>query len=281
MRKHDQTGYGFKNGQLVHVSEVPRGLACGCICASCHLELIAKKGTKRKHHFAHKINSHCDGGVETTLHLLAKEIFQEINQFTIPAYHFHKEKKIKSGIEISHDKLVVKGGEISIDEAHIECVAQGFTPDIVVTSNRKKLLIEIAVTHLVDRKKMRHIRKYGLPAIEIRLDWNDALLTKSELSKKLRVDVECKHWLFHPSQKEAEAEFFAKLRNAIRAMKKPRLDTPIQSVDRPAKWIPTENATGYDWLAFEKAGKEFFRKHGRWPSMDECLRLWPWMRKPS
>lgn len=278
MEKRGQTGYGFRNGRLVHVSEVPRGQLCGCTCVSCHLGLIAKKGPKRKHHFAHRSYSLCDGGIETTLHLLAKEIFQEIDQFSIPTYNFHRERKTKVGTTISHDKLVARGGNVKVDEVNIECAAQGFIPDIVVTSNNKKLLIEVAVTHLVDRNKMRHIRKHGLPAIEIRLDWSDALLTKAELSKKLILDVNCKHWLFHPFQKEAEAEFFAKLRNAIRFKKRVPLDTPLQNVNRP-KWAPAQYGVGHDWVAFDRVGNEFFRIHGRWPSVDECLRLWPWMRK--
>ncbi len=273
-----QTGYALKANRLVHVSDVPRGQLCGCTCVSCHLDLIAKKGAKRRHHFAHKSNSLCDGGIETALHLLAKEIFQQIDQFSIPTYNFHMERKTKSGINIIHDQLVAKGGDVSVDEVSIECAVSGFVPDIVIASRDRKLLIEVAVTHQVDKSKMSQIRKYGFPAIEIRLPKSDALLTRAELEEKLRFDVDCKHWLFHPLQKDAEAQFFAKFRSAIRDNRKESSISPTDANKRP-KWIPAIGSTENDRVAFDKAGSEFFRKHDRWPSMDECLRLWPWMRK--
>ncbi len=278
MKDNDQIGYALKDGQLVHISEVPRGLACTCFCVACNSKLIARKGSKRKHHFAHTFNSHCDGGIETTLHRLAKEIFLGIDQFVIPSYNFHMERKTKSGEKISHDKLVANGGNVAIDSVGIESAALGFIPDIVITSNHKKLLVEIAVTHLVDRNKMRRIRKFGFPTIEIRLNRSDALLSKAELTEKLQTDAKCKIWLFHPLQKEAEAEFYAQFRNAIRFKKKAPLDSPTQPVERP-KWIPAQYVSGHDRDAFDRAGDEFFRKHGRYPSIEECLQLWPWMRK--
>ena len=36
------TGWGSRNGKAVHVSEVSRGLACGCVCPGCGAQLVAK-----------------------------------------------------------------------------------------------------------------------------------------------------------------------------------------------------------------------------------------------
>lgn len=47
------SGYGIKDGNLVHISDVPRGLACACVCVDCGKPLLARKGNKRREHFAH------------------------------------------------------------------------------------------------------------------------------------------------------------------------------------------------------------------------------------
>jgi hypothetical protein len=64
-------------GTLVHVSDVPRGKACGCRCAACDHPMVARKGAIRVHHFAHVHEVKCVGAVETVLHGLAKENLTE------------------------------------------------------------------------------------------------------------------------------------------------------------------------------------------------------------
>lgn len=56
--------YAQKNEKLVHVSEVERGLKCGCVCPACGEVLIARKGNKVVHHFAHKSTIECQYGYQ-------------------------------------------------------------------------------------------------------------------------------------------------------------------------------------------------------------------------
>jgi len=62
----------------IHISKVKRGLDCECICPDCKEPLLARHGEIMIHHFAHH-NPSRDGasggcGVETIIHLMAKEI---------------------------------------------------------------------------------------------------------------------------------------------------------------------------------------------------------------
>lgn len=45
--------WGESAERMLHISEVPSGLACGCRCPECHERLVARKGTKQAHNFAH------------------------------------------------------------------------------------------------------------------------------------------------------------------------------------------------------------------------------------
>lgn len=65
------------DGKLVYVDDVPNGNKCGCFCPACKEPLMAKKGEKRRHHFAHQSETECEHAYESMLHLLAKEKIRE------------------------------------------------------------------------------------------------------------------------------------------------------------------------------------------------------------
>lgn len=41
--------YALRHNEIVHISEVKRGLACNCTCPACHARLVAKKEVKGLH----------------------------------------------------------------------------------------------------------------------------------------------------------------------------------------------------------------------------------------
>ncbi|WHY77279.1 competence protein CoiA family protein [Neobacillus sp. WH10] len=73
--------YGLKDGKLVHISDVEKGLKCECVCPACNHPLIARKGEKTAHHFAHYNGSECAKSVETALHSISpsKYLFKANN----------------------------------------------------------------------------------------------------------------------------------------------------------------------------------------------------------
>ncbi len=77
------------DGEVVHISEVKRGLQCGCICSAYKAPLVAKKGEIRQHHFAHAKGEECEHAVETSLHLAAKDILDKRREIVLPAVEVH------------------------------------------------------------------------------------------------------------------------------------------------------------------------------------------------
>jgi competence CoiA-like predicted nuclease len=51
----------------------------------CNIKVQPKKGEVRQNHFAHKCGSNCYG-LETSLHLMAKEAFLSMKTFRLPIY---------------------------------------------------------------------------------------------------------------------------------------------------------------------------------------------------
>lgn len=69
--------YALKDSVITSISNVESGLKCGCVCPACGEPIIAKKGTKMMHHFAHHAGHNCEYGYESSLHLAAKDILSK------------------------------------------------------------------------------------------------------------------------------------------------------------------------------------------------------------
>jgi hypothetical protein len=64
--------YAIRNGELIHISKVTSGKQNDCLCPECNQPLIAKKGNKVTHHFAHEREAICN--LESALHKVAKNL---------------------------------------------------------------------------------------------------------------------------------------------------------------------------------------------------------------
>lgn len=156
-----------KNGNIVKIEDAIKGLACGCFCPVCKQPLIAKKGEKNAFHFAHKSQSFtCEHGYQSALHLLAKELFNEI-EFLI-FIKDHKPVRYK------------------IDSVEVENRLDDIIPDLLITCDGKKFIVEIFVTHAVDEIKKQKIKDMKISAIEIDLSRFHKEMISSE---KLKIEL--------------------------------------------------------------------------------------------
>ncbi len=164
--------YGLKDGEIVTINDVASGLACGCVCPACKKALVARKGKIKVHHFAHYQADDCGGGLETALHLMAKEVIAQSETFTTPEVYILKNRyRIKDATEIQIERVTLESrmGEL--------------IPDIVIETNGKKLLIEIVVTNRVSNSKWQRIQSENLPTLvfyvkKLFLDVEDCPLEK-------------------------------------------------------------------------------------------------------
>lgn len=77
--------FGLKNGKLVNVDQVDRGLACGCACPACNGQLIARKGEIRIHHFAHFGIPPCGEALAFSIRAAIAQILNSRPPFSLPA----------------------------------------------------------------------------------------------------------------------------------------------------------------------------------------------------
>lgn len=194
--------FGLKGGILVHISEVPQGAACGCVCPCCKAPLLARKGSIKIHHFAHKKGADCEKSVETALHLASKQILEEHKGINLPAVQIDLET-YRDPIPVSPERA------FRLDEVRAEKRTGDIVPDILAYSGGVPLLIEIRVTHEVDKAKAAKIRKLGISAIEIDLSSFCRNFTREELAEAVIRQTDNKKWVFNAKSAKYKKQLLA------------------------------------------------------------------------
>jgi hypothetical protein len=168
--------------RIVGVDQVPNGLACECECTECGHLLVAAQGDVNRHHFRHYADdtwsSHCGGGQETALHLLAKTIVMEAASIQLP-------------------------GEIrDITAAELEPTMGDVRPDVLIHTPQGDVAIEIAVEHRTGDVKIARLAGMNLAAVEIDISvYRGALLSSEEL-KEVVLSTAARRWLKPRKERE-------------------------------------------------------------------------------
>ncbi len=192
--------YAQKNGKLVHVSEVENGLKCGCVCPACGEVLIARKGNKVAHHFAHKSTIECQYGYQTSLHMVAKKIISEYRRISVP------ELSLKFP-EIYKEELIEKERILNVSEVVLEKKVNDIIPDIILLTDIGQIIVEIYVTHEVDSEKKKKIKRLGIPAIEINLSEFERNICEEDLREILIDKNDSKKWIYNGKREETYKKF--------------------------------------------------------------------------
>ena len=203
MEKQLNLIYAIKDNSIISISEVESGLKCGCVCPACGEQLVAKKGKKMKHHFAHYSGKTCSYGYETSLHLAAKDILSKAKRITVPSVFVHFPDSYKQ------DELIYEAKEIEIDSVELEKQFGSIIPDVVVHAGGKAFFVEFFVTHCIDEVKLEKLRKARISTIEIDLSKMTSTISVEELSKILLDDSNEKYWKYNKLSDEYLKRFIS------------------------------------------------------------------------
>ena len=185
--------YALKDGQITSIADVESGLRCGCTCPACGEPLVAKKGSKVMHHFAHHTRHNCEYGYESSLHLAAKDILSKARKMVIPSVQLQFPGSYKT-------ELISQETEIPIHHVELEQWFGDIIPDIVVYSGKRYFFVEIFVTHPVDDGKLSKLKKANISTIEIDLSKLDRMISPEELKDILLQGNESKKWIYNAAK---------------------------------------------------------------------------------
>lgn len=207
--------FGERNNNIIHIDDIipsENGLKCNCVCPNCREKLIAKTlGKKNKKCFSHIGNSNCVGSLETVMHKFAKEVIEKEKKIKIPKLIYKRYVQIDEDVEdyTFENHQIVAEQLIECDKVVLEQYLSefDFKPDIVIYKNNIPLIVEVAVTHSIDKEKKKKIIKSGISTIEIYLNKNEIFkLSKDELANKIINDVNNKKWIFNRLEKNKKKQ---------------------------------------------------------------------------
>lgn len=171
------------------------GLACELNCPACDGPLIAYLRTTRKRkHFGHHSRGECRYAYETALHVYAKQLIEQHAALTLPPV-------VTGSGKVLHRQTDTRFDSVSLEKRFHEIV-----PDITAIKRDRRLLVEIAVTHPCEERKLRVLAQRQVAAVEIdlsgyRFSVDPELLDDAILSSAPR------KWVHHPAiESENRAE---------------------------------------------------------------------------
>ena len=180
--------------RLVHISEIipsESGLRCRCVCPSCGVRLQAKLPKTRKDftpRFAHHRGDECEYAVETALHLKAKEIIEEEKQLHLPSVIASYEHLTKE---------VTKARMVTFDYVILEHRVDDIRPDILAYKHQRPLMIEVKVTHGIDKVKYAKIVKLDISTLEIDLSSVESTFDPDWLRNQIIHATDNKQWVYN------------------------------------------------------------------------------------
>lgn len=193
--------FALRAGRLIDITEAASGLACDCRCPGCGAVVVARKGKRRAHHFAHARGAVCANALESALHRLAKEILEKERKIRLPAV----------GVT-GHPEWRLGATSFAYQRVYVEKRLRGLRPDLLVEGGGRPLLVEVAVTHRSGWDKVRQLHRQNLAAVEVDLGrWvrereaGGLPVTREAVRRVLVEGVACKSWLFHPRKNFLEA----------------------------------------------------------------------------
>ena len=201
--------YGAREGKLLHISEVPRGLACGCVCPACGDRLVARQGSLREHHFAHAAGNDCRTAVETALHLAAKEILASRKEIVLPSveiqFHFHSYSD-------SGDKslTIAPEGRYQLTSVALERRFANIVPDVLAHVKKRPLLIEVRVTHGIEAQKLERIHSLDMSTVEVDLSAAPRDLPWKDLEELVVESGTHKRWIHNAVAEQRRRLILAK-----------------------------------------------------------------------
>ncbi len=220
----------LSDGQLVEAGDVVAGRGCNCVCPSCGLGVVAKKGDVNEWHFAH------DGHSEAIPHSLCEvSFFSCCRQFVTDTVCRSPGLSIKTPDYVVEEK---RHGFSTVGLKDFAARESVIKPSNLSKDSRYDLVAHIAChtifIHLSypDRKlpDLPTQGPEGVLSIDLEFIARQYKEIKSqpELLRRLTMlmfeqETDCKRWLYHPRE------------IGVRARLRKRLETEVPELDQAAQ----------------------------------------------
>ncbi|MDA0152317.1 competence protein CoiA family protein [Vibrio sp. Makdt] len=214
--------FGMKDGRLVDITGVERGLKCGCVCPSCQQRLVARFGEQTIPHFAHDKNADQQGvqrepcalSFYVALRLMIKQVANDNGSLVlqIPGMTISRHSCDNNDAPVTQSMQVAHEMELELTNISHQTVVDDTVLDLVGYFGSARFGV-----HFVYPGRQRCIGDFhsriGVIEIDLtQLEWiyenYDFVQDKpfdQRVIEYLRGSIHAKQWYFHPSYMQAKS----------------------------------------------------------------------------
>jgi len=191
---------------LVDVADVQSGKKCGCICPSCNIPLIARKGDVNEWHFAHDSQLiekdqelSCDFSWAVAVKMMIKQILLEGSTLALPEYYIDFQGIAYQQIKVTdHSTIHYTNPELKSLACDVTVEVKGKKLGIILLTKHSHPLVEASFDQAL----------FGVLAINIEyVGYDDKGKVINHLRNHLQHLLESKtitkHWLYHRREEAA------------------------------------------------------------------------------
>jgi hypothetical protein len=195
---------------LVDVADVQSGKKCGCICPSCNIPLIAKKGDVNEWHFAHDSQFiekdqelSCNFSWTVAVKMMIKQLLFEGTTLALPEYYIDFQRisyqKNKQQIKVTDSSTIhYSNPELKSLACDLTVEVKGKKLGIILLTKKSLSFVETSFQQVL----------FGVLAISIEsIGYDNKGKAVNHLRNHLQLLLEsktsAKHWLYHRREKAA------------------------------------------------------------------------------
>lgn len=165
--------FALRNGVLVHISEIESGRHLDCLCPNCQNVLVARKGTLKRHHFAHDVQPE-SCSYESAIHRTAKLlVYDALNRAIQNKTALPMKWKCQRCNDTHERNLVGKAGGVALEYSLETC-----RPDVLLFNTERKPIaaIEIVVSHPPEQESVSYYQANNIALITLVIKTENDLL---------------------------------------------------------------------------------------------------------
>lgn len=210
---HIYWGISKSTGELKHISAVPSGLKCECICVACREPLEARKGEIRRHHFAHVSNYECMYASEVAVYKALADTIKTEGKLTLPAvflkFNSYRKPELLQGCR-----------SVPVGVISFECQPLAYPPLLIVHAAGSKFRVLIDFGHYYEQDDFDEFAKegadneysillYKMPRVD-----DDSYFTPKHLQELLK-SADNAEWVFSRLEQRWKARYMANARSPV------------------------------------------------------------------
>lgn len=198
-------GIDTETGELHSIEDVASGLSCNSICPYCHTRLIARKGEKRSHHFAHETKYDCVFGPAVAVYQAVFKAIQKHRKLYLP-------DAVLKFDSYKEDELIASAKVLDITDVTYACEDKQFPPTLLVYKDSFQLQIILNFNLFYEASDIEALKSHAyeknISILMIDIDLDESTITDQMISRIIFSPQIYREWIRNKAVDKAYEKYY-------------------------------------------------------------------------